>query len=654
MSYIYFDKSQLTNLEFSLAREIIRSNRAGAYASTTIVGCNTRKYHGLLVCPIENFDNERHVLLSSLDETIIQNDFEFNLGIHKYAGDLYYPRGHKYIREYEVDKVAKTTFRVGSDFFVKENLLTEKEEQILIRYTFESGNSPVTFRIKPFLAFREMHSLSKSNLFANTKVRYVKNGIASKLYQGYPNLYMQFSKEVEFVHMPDWNYNIEYIREQERGYDFKEDLFMPGYFELKLRKGESVIFSAGIKETNPALLKRKFEQQVKVRLPRDNYKNCLLNSAEQFFVRNGKKTEIIAGFPWFGSWGRDTFISLPGLTLAKDDVQTCKQVIDTQVNKMKGGLFPNMGSDVNPAFNSVDAPLWFFWSLQQYATHTGNYDEVWEHYNKPMKTILKGFKDGMDYNIKLHDNGLIYAGETGKALTWMDAVVNGKAMTPRIGYAVEINALWYNALCFTLELAKKAKDNRFVSSWKEIAEKAKKSFNELFWSNEKGYLADYVNDQTADFSVRPNQIIAVSLPYTMIDTEKMKKILDVVQQELLTPKGLRTLAPKNPLYKGMYIGNQENRDASYHQGTVWPWLLEHFCEGYLKVFKESGICLVKQIYKGFEEDMLIHGVGSISEIYDGNPPHHARGAISQAWSVAALLRIAKMIEQYNTKNPISK
>ena len=645
MSYIYFDKSQLINLGFSLDREILRTNRAGAYASTTIVGCNTRKYHGLLVCPIENFDNEKHVLLSSVNETIIQNAYEFNLGIQKFNGDVYHPKGHKYLREYEVDKIAKATYRVGTDIFTKESLMVEKESQVLIRYTFQSGNSPVVFRLKPFLAFREMHTLTRANMFANTKVRKANNGIASKLYNGYPYLYMQFSKENEFIHIPDWYYNVEYLREQERGYDYKEDLFVPGYFEFKLRKGESIIFSASTKEASPQTLKRKFEQQLASRLPRDNYENCLKNAAEQFIVRQGKKTEIIAGYPWFGSWGRDTFISLPGLTLAKNDIQTCKQILDTQLLKMKGGLFPNMGSDQNPAFNSVDAPLWFFWAIQQYVIYTGDYKEVWEKYEKAMKAVLKGYKNGMDYNIKMHDNGLIYAGETGKALTWMDAVVNGKASTPRIGYPVEINALWYNAVCFALELAKKAKDTRFISSWGDIPELTKKSFISEFWSCDKNYLADYVFENKKDLSVRPNQIFATSLPYTMLSTEQMKAVVDVVNQELLTPKGLRTLSPKNPLYKGVYQGNQEERDMAYHQGTVWPWLLEHFCEGYLRVYKESGKSLVKKIYNGFEEEMVIHGIGSISEIFDGNPPHKAKGAISQAWSIAALLRIGKMLEK---------
>jgi predicted glycogen debranching enzyme len=646
MSYIFFDKSQLINLEYSLDREILRTNRAGAYASTTIVGCNTRKYHGLLVCPIENFDGEKHVLLSSVDETIVQKEYEFNLGIHKYEGDIYYPRGHKYIREFEAIQIAKMTYRVGTDIFTKETLLVEKENQILIRYTFLEGNAPVTFRLKPLLAFREMHSLSKVNMYVNSKVRKAKNGIASKMYNGYPYLYMQFSKETEFIAMPDWNHNIEYIREQERGYDYKEDLFMPGYFECKLRKGEAIVFSASTKEASPQTLKRKFEQQVSSRLPRDNYENCLLNAAEQFVVRKERKTEIIAGYPWFGSWGRDTFIALPGLTLAKGDIQTCRQVLDTQLSKMKGGLFPNMDNDQNPDFNSVDAPLWFFWTVQQLANHINDEDEIWKKYGKAMKVILNSYRKGLDFNIKMHDNGLVYAGETGKALTWMDAVVNGKAVTPRIGYAVEVNALWYNAVNFALDLAGKMGDTAFVKSWKAIPERIKTSFINTFWSKEKRHLADLVDGDMKDFSVRANQIFATSLPFTMLGPEMMKDVVDIVHRELLTPKGLRTLSPKNTFYKGMYIGSQEERDHAYHQGTVWPWLLEHFCEGYIKVYKESGIPLVSRIFNGFEEDMLSHGVGSVSEIYDGNPPHKPQGAISQAWSVAALLRIGKMLEKY--------
>jgi len=597
-----------------------------------------------LICPVDKFDNERFVFLSSLDETVIQHDSEFNLGIHKFQGDSYYPKGHKYVQDFEADVIPNITYRVGGVVLKKESLLIDQEEQILIRYTLEEAHSPTILRFRPFLAFRNIHTLTYANMFADTKVKKVTNGIKSKLYPGFSSLYMQFSKAVEFVQVPDWYYGIEYMRELERGYDYKEDLFVPGYFEVDINKGESIIFSASLKEDNPSTFKKKFNNELSKRTPRDSYKNCLINAAQQFIVRKDNKVEIIAGFPWFGAWGRDTFIALPGLTLAIGDTDTFLAVMDTMVSRMKGGLFPNMGNEKNPAFNSVDAPLWFFWALQQYVEYFGKHLEIWERYGKYMKDILNGFKEGLPFNIKMHSNSLIFAGAPGKALTWMDAVVHGVPVTPRTGYQVEINALWYNALMFTLELAQKSDDQKFIKSWQNLPDKVKDAFIETFWDNEKGFLADFVNGDKKDWAVRPNMVIAASLDYSPLTNEMKKSIIDIATSELLTPRGLRTLSPKNPNYKGIYEGSQESRDQAYHQGTVWPWLLEPYCRTYLKLQKQAGVTHVKKLLEGFEEDMTKHGIGTIAEIYSGDLPHQPKGAISQAWSVAALLQIFNMIQ----------
>jgi predicted glycogen debranching enzyme len=311
---------------------------------------------------------------------------------------------------------------------------------------------------------------------------------------------------------------------------------------------------------------------------------------------------------------------------------------------MEGGLFPNMGNENNPAFNSVDAPLWFFWSLQQYAAYSKKHKEIWAKYGEKMKGILNGFRNGLPFNIKMLDNGLIYAGIKGKALTWMDAVVYGVPVTPRIGCPVEINALWYNAVMFSLELASIGGDKPFIDKWNDIPEQIKNSFLDNFWDPAKGFLADFVKDDFKDWTVRPNMVIAASLEYSPLSNEIKKSIIDVTTNELLTPRGLRTLTPKNPLYKGVYEGNQELRDKAYHQGTVWPWLLEHYCHGYLNIYKQSGYSHIKKLLDGFEQEMTINGIGSISEIYNGDPPNLGKGTISQAWSVSALLQIAKMLE----------
>jgi predicted glycogen debranching enzyme len=652
MTYLKFDKTQLINLEYSLSKEIVRSNRAGSYWSTTLPFCNTRKYHGLLVTPVEHLNGDRHVLLSAFDETIVENKSEFNLGIHKYQGDVFSPKGHKYLRDFHANPIPTHIYRVGGVVLKKESILVEHKELALLRYTIVESDMTIKLRFRPFLAFRNIHSLSKANLYANTKIMQITNGIKTKLYEGYPYLHMQFSKKVEFIQFPDWYYNIEYSEELKRGYDFKEDLFVPGYFEMSAKQGEVIVFSASTEELHPDHLKEEFEIDLAKRIPRNSFKNCLINSAQQFIVKKGKKTEIIAGFPWFGSWGRDTFISLPGLTLAINNEKDCKDVLDTMVGKLKGGLFPNMGSDENPAFNSVDAPLWFFWALQQYVHSIKSYIPVWTNYGPAMKAILEAYRAGTSFGIRMDDNGLIYAGEKGKALTWMDAVVNGNPVTPRSGYAVEINALWYNAVMFSLELAKKARDEEFTKQWSGLPSLIKESFVRLFWDAKKGYLADVADENRKDWSIRPNQVIAAAMEYSMIDNEMKKGILTVIERDLLTSRGLRTLSPQNEHYKGIYEGNQQQRDRAYHQGTVWPWLLEHFCEAYLSLYKESGLYKVKGLLEGFEETITEYGIGTIAEIYDGDPPHKPRGAISQAWSVASLLRIIEKIENFQPHNDI--
>jgi len=644
MSYIKFDKCQIVNLEYSLGRELIRSNRAGSYASTTIVECNTRKYHGLLICPVDALGGGRYVLLSALDLTVINNDKSFNVGIRKYKGDYFSPKGHKYIEELDFETIPMRIYRVGGVLVKMERLLVHYEEQFLVRYTILDASEPMKLQIRPFLAFRSIHELTHANLAANTKVEFIKNGIRSRLYEGFPYLNMQFSCEAEFVHVPDWYLGVEYIEEQKRGYDFSEDLFTPGFFEVNAKKGDVIVFSASTKEEKPAGFRAKFTKAAEPKIPRDNFMNCIRNAAQQFVERRNGETLIIAGYPWFGSWGRDTFISLPGIALAKQRLTLYREVFETQVGRMKDGLFPNMGTGGHYAFNSVDAPLWFFWSLQQYKLIGG--DDYVKQYYEAARSVLNAYMNGTAYNIHMRENGLVYADAQGKALTWMDAVVNGVPVTQRGGYAVEINALWYNAVCLTLEMAKEAGDQETVSSIEHLPEMIKQSFLETFWDEKAGYLADYVNDNDGkNMFVRPNMVIAVSLPYSMLSKEQMKNVLDVADKMLVTPRGLRTLSPGNKLYRGIYQGSQEERDSAYHQGTVWPWLLGPFCEGWLKVYGLSGVQKVKRLILGLEETLGEHGVSTLSEIHDGDPPHAPRGTISQAWSVAEVIRIMELLEK---------
>ena len=645
MAYIEFEKTKLINLSYSLNKELLRVNRRGAYSSTTLIRCNTRKYHGLLVAPQPAIDDELHVILSSIDPTIIQHDAEFNFGIHQYPGGVYQPRGHKYVRELQADPIPKIIYRVGGVILSVEMLFSRETDRILIKYTLEDCHSDTKLRLKPYLAFRQRHKLSKANEWVDSKYQKVDNGVRFRMYQGYSPLYLQFSKDVEYVHVPDWYYNIEYREEFLRGYDYQEDLFVPGFFEMDIKKGESIYLSAGLNEIKPAGLSKAFTAELKSRIPRNSFKNCLLNSAEQFIQKRDGRTEVVAGFPWFGRWGRDTFIALPGLTLTNGREKVCKAVLDTMSSELKGPLFPNIGSKSDATYNSIDAPWWYFWSIQQYAAWTGNYKQVWRLYGKKMKMILEGFRKGTDYNIKMQDNGLVSGGEPGKALTWMDAISKGKPVTPRIGMPVEINALAYNAIRFMLDLAEKNDDRAFVEQWQPIADGFPEVFTDIFWDDEKGYLADYVDGDYKNWDVRPNMIIAASLPYSPLSIEKRKAVLTMVERELLTIRGLRTLSPKNPAYEGHYEGDQPTRDRQYHQGTVWPWLMGHFVEAYLKIHGKSGVRKMEWYIEQFEDTMKEHGIGSISEIYDGDPPHTARGAISQAWSVSEILRSLELIDK---------
>jgi predicted glycogen debranching enzyme len=648
MGYIKFDKAHVVNLEYSLSREILRTNRSGSYSCTTIVGCNTRKYHGLLVVPVDDLGGERHVLLSGLDTVIVSNGQSFNTGIRKYHGDYYSPKGHKYVEDFDIQDIPGMTYRVGNVFMKQERLLVHYEEQLLIRTVIMDSDEPVKLQLRPFLAFRNIHHLTHANMWANTRVEPVTNGIKIRLYDGFPYLFMQTSCKSEFVPVPDWYLGVEYTEEQKRGYDYSEDLFTPGFFELTVAKGDVIVFSASTILERPAGFKTKFTKTVSSKIPRSNFGNCLRNAAQQFIEKRGEDTNIVAGYPWFGSWGRDTFISLPGLALARKSEDLFAAVLDTQVRRMKGGLFPNMGEKDKPAFNSVDAPLWFFHAVCSYGLEPA---EAWKRYGAPMKDVIEAYRRGTTFGIHMRENGLIFADAPGKALTWMDAIVNGLPVTPRNGYDVEINALWYNAVCYSIDCAKAAKDRAFVKAWEILPGLIRTSFIDLFWDEEHGYLADYVNDQEVrNMQVRPNMVIATSLPYTMLSKEQMMRILDIANRYLVTPRGLRTLSPAEEGYKGIYCGNQEQRDSAYHQGTVWPWLIGPFCDGWLRVYGEGGVAKVRKLIMGFEETLTEAGITSISEIYDGDPPHTPRGAISQAWSVGEVLRIYTLLEKnYNEK-----
>ncbi len=644
MSYLRFDKTLMTNLQEALPKEILRTNKSGAYSCSSIVDCNTRKYHGLLVVPVPELDDNNHVLLSSLDETVIQHGAEFNLGLHKYSGGTFSPNGHKYIRECEWDKLPTTIYRVGGVILKKEKVFQHFENRILIRYTLLDAHSVTTLRLRPFLAFRSVCQCTHENEAVNYSYHLVDNGIKTCMYEGYPDLYMQLNKKSEFHYCPNWYRGIEYPKEQELGYDFTEDLYVPGYFEFEIKKGESIVFSAGVEELSTRSLKKLFDTEYNVHVSRDSFHSCLVNAAHQFHYEKNNENYIIAGYPWFKCRARDMFISLPGLTLAIDEVEYFEKAMIT-AEKAINNFMSGEKSNINIyEMEHPDVLLWAVWCIQQYARLVSR-EEAHKKYGHIVNKIVAFIKSGKHQNLFLHDNGLLYANGREKAITWMNSTINGHPVVPRSGYIVEINALWYNALVFNSQILESSGRNEEASEYTLLAEVTGKSFKETFL-NEHGYLLDYIDGSYISWSVRPNMLIASSLENTPLSIQERKRIFDICTKELLTPKGIRSLSPKSGGYNPVYEGGQMQRDAAYHQGTVWPWLSGFYLETCMKIYKHSGLSFVDRHFVGLEEEMFYHCIGTLPELFDGNPPFHGRGALSFAMNVAEILRINKILSKF--------
>lgn len=646
MSYLKFDKRLMINLEQSLRKELLRTNRSGAYHCTTIVDCNTRKQHGLLVMPIPEFDNENFVLLSSLDETVIQHGTPFNLGLHKYQGDCFSPNGHKYIREFNCDDTIRKTYRVGGVILTKEKIFEEHQNRILIKYTLVEAHSPTTLQFRPFLAFRPVNELCMENEVIDKSYEEVPNGISCCLYKGYPRLYMQCSKKPQFVYEPHWYKGIEYIKDQERGVPYTEDLYVPGYFELPIKKGESIIFAASVEEAKPRALARIYQEEYENRTPRNSFFNCLKNAAQQFYFKQGRDLYILAGYPWFGVRARDQFLALPGCSLAIDDVKAFEATMKTAEKALRNFMKDGSQDSMIREIEMPDVPLWAIWTIQHYARELGAKD-CYEKYGKLVADILAYIIKGGHPNLQVHPNGLLYINGRDRIVSWMNSTLNGMPVNPRSGYLVEVNALWYNALKFAAAIfAENGGDAKEIEKWESLAGKVGASYGSTFL-NDYGYLYDYVDGNMTDWSVRPNMLIAISLEYSPLDRRQRKAILDIVTKELLTPKGVRSLSPKSWGYRPWYSGTPYERALAQHQGPARPWLMGAYTDAYLRIFGVSGVAFIERVLIGYEDDLSDKCIGSLSEMFDGNPPYTARGAISFASNVGEVLRVLHSLKKYN-------
>lgn len=650
MCYLRFDKTQMTNLQDSLFKELLITNRSGAYCSTTLVGCNIRKYHGLLVVPVPEIDDENHVLLSSLDETVIQHGAEFNLGLHKYQGENYSPKGHKYIVSFEWEKVPTWVYRIGGVLLKKEIAYDTTTFRLYIRYTLLDAHSATTLRLKPFLAFRSVRQWTHENGAANTGFEAVENGIRMCLYQGYPDLYMQLNHKAEWHHQPDWYRGLDYPKERERGYDSSEDLMVPGYFEMPIKKGESIIFTASLASVAPRQMGKLMDAEIAALDSRDSFYHCLVNAAHQFKVQKDGENYLLAGYPWFKCRARDMFIAMPGITLSIGEIEMYEKYMETAAKAIRSYINKEPLPVAIYEMEQPDTLLWAIWCIQQYGKYVSR-QKCNELYGDLLREMIKFIRDGKHSNLFLHDNGLLYSNGRDRAVTWMNAQSNGRPITPRSGYIVEFNALWYNALKFYEQILSEngGEENKALAAqFAAEAEKTARSFKEVFL-NEYGYLLDYVDGQMMDWSVRPNQLFAIALDFSPLDMKERKSVLDICTKELVTPKGIRSLSPKSGGYNPMYIGRQEQRDFAYHQGTAWPWLTGFYLEAYLRVYRMSGVNYIERQLIGFEEELFYHCVGTIPELFDGNPRFSGRGAISFAMNVSGILRAIRLLEKYNNE-----
>ena len=640
MSYLKFDKNLLINLEQSLRLEVLRTNQSGAYHCTTIVGANTRKQHGLLVIPVPEIDDNSHVLLSSLDETVIQHGAPFNLGLHRYSGGVYSPNGHKYIREYDCERVPTHTFRVGGVILKREKIFITNENRILIRYTLVDAHSKTTLQFRPFLAFRNANDLCVENQVASRDYKEVSNGISTCMYNGYPELFMQVNHKPKFVFDPHWYKGIEYIKDQERGIPYTEDLYVPGYFEVDMKKGDTIIFSAGVSEVNTRQLTKMYEDEIKTRTPRTSFYNCLKNSAKQFYMTNADGHYLFAGYPWFKVRARDEFIALPGCTLSNHHRPDFEAIMDTAKEAFTRWMETGEPNKHLQGIDLPDVPLWAAWAIQRYS-HDTDVPTARERYGELVAQLIDFIIDGKHPNLQVDDNGLVRTDGTRQPMSWMDSArPDGTPLIPRTGYLVEFNALWYNALMFLLQMYADDKQMQSrVERWQKISDAYAPTF-----LNDYGYLYDYVNGSYTDLSVRPNMVIAVGVDHTPLDRRQRKRILDFITRELLTPKGLRTLSPNSYGYNPWYVGNPEQREKAYYSGSARPWLMGFYCHAYVKVFGIGGLSFVNRMMIGFEDEMSQGAIGTLSELYDGNPPFIGRGAVSFAANVGEILRVLRLLK----------
>jgi predicted glycogen debranching enzyme len=643
-SDICFD-TDAADLDLGLQREWLETNGLGGWASSTVAGAHTRRYHGLLVVATQP-PVGRMVLLSKVGETLVLPQDRVELDTNLYPGAVH-PQGHRHLESFSIDPYPVFTYAVGDVRLRKSVCMIQGEHTVVVSYELLQADAPLELEVRPFFAGRDYHHLGEANGSVRHEAGFADGVLSYQVYEGQPTVRLSLPGAV-YDAAPGWYYNHEYPREAERGLDAREDLFSCGVLHCTLQPGEKLALvcstEAEAGRDGMALVQTEMRRRAGETLPpalaAHPLARHLATAAGQCLVRRGdKRHTILAGYHWFTDWGRDTMIALPGVCLVTGRYAEARGIFRAFVEHISEGMIPNRFPDAgeHPDYNTVDATLWFFTALYKYVRYSGDYDFAQELWTE-LEEIIAWHQRGTRYGIRVEADGLLAAGEEGAQLTWMDAKVGDWVVTPRQGKAVEINALWYNALRVTAHLAERFGQADKAQSYGAQADQVKARFEALFWNAETGCLYDVVEGERRDGSIRPNQVMALSLPFPLLDGARALSILQVVEEHLLTPRGLRSLSSRDPAYRGHYGGAPLERDGAYHQGTVWGWLIGPFLTALSRLRGEEGRRQAGQIVAGFADHLKEAGLGSVSEIFDGEAPHAPRGCIAQAWSVAELLR----------------
>jgi predicted glycogen debranching enzyme len=642
---INFDSTICTDFSQSSTREWLETNGIGGFASSTVSGANTRRYHGLLTAATKP-PLGRITMLSKFEETLIIDGERFELSANQFPG-VVSPNGYKYLKSFSLNPFPVWLYEVNGIELEKSVFMVHGSNTTVVEFKIQNSKFKINLELKPLLSFVDYHHLQHETPNFNPDFEVSEQTVLVKPANEMPILYFTHNA-VSVEKTGFWYRNFEYAIEKERGFDYAEDLFQPFALTFDLNEDAVIIASTEPQKSSDALSFRMTEIARREALimqseVKTDFAKLLVVAADQFIVSRGDGKTIIAGYPWFSDWGRDTMIALNGLTLATNREEIARQILLEFSKHLSQGMLPNRFPDASetPEYNTVDATLWYFEAVRAYVDKTNDYDFVRDYlYEKLAETVAWHVK-GTRYGIFADEDGLLHAGIEGVQLTWMDAKIGDLVITPRIGKPVEIQALWYNALCIMSKFAKHFGDNADKEQYDAMANNAKKSFNKLFWNKDEDCLYDVIGDVEKDGSVRPNQIFAVSLPNTMLSVGKARKIVEKVENELLTPVGLRSLSPNDPNYCPIYIGSPLERDSAYHQGTVWAWLIGAFVDAYRKVSPngKKNEERISEILAGFENHFTEAGCGQISEIFDADSPNLPRGCPAQAWSVAEVLRV---------------